>query len=171
MADTDEKAIRGLYERLTRTLIEGQRTITTMESCTAGLIASLLTDTEGSSAILKGAFVTYSNEAKIRQGVDPQVIEHYGVYSQETARAMAAACRSAYQAMIGIGITGTFGNADPANADSVPGVIYYAMEGPWGMISERVQLPLSGSRYDSKMAAAGIVGQALAALLAADRGF
>ena len=43
--------------------------ITTMESCTAGQIASLLTDTSGSSAIIEGAFVTYSNDAKITCGV------------------------------------------------------------------------------------------------------
>ena len=39
------------YELLTKKLIEKNLTITTMESCTAGLIMSLITDTEGSSAI------------------------------------------------------------------------------------------------------------------------
>ena len=57
------------YELLTRKLIEKKLTITTMESCTAGLIMSLITDTEGSSAITKGGFVTYSNEAKVKNGV------------------------------------------------------------------------------------------------------
>ena len=35
-----------------------------MESCTSGQIASLITDSEGSSAIFKGALITYSNEFK-----------------------------------------------------------------------------------------------------------
>ena len=50
-------------------LIEHGISISTMESCTSGLLASAITDTEGASAIFKGGFVTYSNEAKIRQGV------------------------------------------------------------------------------------------------------
>ena len=45
------------YNALTNALIEKNITITTMESCTAGLIASLITDTEGSSAILRGAYM------------------------------------------------------------------------------------------------------------------
>ena len=74
----------------------------------------------GASAIFKGGFVTYSNEAKIRQGVPAEVIGTFGVYSPQTAEAMAEACRMAYQAQIGVGVTGTTGNMDPSNADSVP---------------------------------------------------
>ena len=122
-----EKTIRNNYRRLTGCLIDRKMTITTMESITCGQIASLITDTEGASAILKGAFVTYSNEAKIMQGVPEAVIETCGVYSKETARAMAEACKQAYRADIGIGITGTTGNIDPNNQDSVPGEVYYAV--------------------------------------------
>lgn len=60
-----ENNIRENYRKLTRLLIFKGLTITTMESVTSGQIASLITDTEGSSAVLKGAFVTYCNEAKI----------------------------------------------------------------------------------------------------------
>ena len=115
------------YNALTNALIDKNITITTMESCTSGQVASLITDTEGSSAVLKGAYVTYSNEAKILQGVPPQTIETYGVYSGETAEAMAEACRAAYRADIGVGVTGSFGNADPNNEDSVPGEVYFAI--------------------------------------------
>ena len=79
-----EAAVRGKYTELTLGLIRRGLTITTMESCTSGQIASLITDTEGSSAVLKGAFVTYSNEAKIMQGVPAAIIGTYGVYSAET---------------------------------------------------------------------------------------
>ena len=85
----NESEIRESYSRLTKYLIENKLSITTMESATSGQIASLITDTEGSSAIMKGAFVTYSNEAKIQQGVAPEIIEKYSVYSEETAKAMA----------------------------------------------------------------------------------
>ena len=56
-----------------KTLIEKQTTISTMESCTSGLIASMITDTEGASAIFPGGYVTYSNETKMLVGVDEQV--------------------------------------------------------------------------------------------------
>ena len=89
---------------------------------------SLITDTEGSSAVTKGGFVTYSNEAKIMNGVPAEIIEIYGVYSKETAKAMAQACRKAYTANIGVGVTGTFGNVDPNNQDSVPGQVFFAVD-------------------------------------------
>ena len=72
-----------------KTLIEKQTTISTMESCTSGLIASMITDTEGASAIFPGGYVTYSNETKMLVGVDEQVLRQYGVYSRECAQAMA----------------------------------------------------------------------------------
>ena len=124
----NEQEIREHYRRLTKLLIDRKYTITTMESATSGQIASLITDTEGSSAVLKGAFITYSNEAKILQGVPAETIEKYTVYSRETAEAMAAACMKAYGARNGIGVTGTMGNVDPANPDaSVPGQVYFAI--------------------------------------------
>lgn len=124
----NEKQVREDYKNLTKLLIEKNLTITTMESATSGQIASLITDTEGSSAIMKGAFVTYSNEAKIMQGVSEEIIEKYSVYSKETASAMAKACKDSYKADIGIGVTGTMGNVDPENKESsVPGKVYFAI--------------------------------------------
>ena len=120
--------IREKFTKLTKLLIKEKLTITTMESCTAGLIMSLITDTEGSSAVTKGGFVTYSNEAKIMNGVPAEIIEIYGVYSKETAKAMAQACRKAYTANIGVGVTGTFGNVDPNNQESVPGQVFFAVD-------------------------------------------
>lgn len=119
--------VYGKYEFLTKLLIEKKLTITTMESITSGLIASLITDTEGASAVLKGAFVTYSNETKIKMGVDSEVIDGYGVYSKETAMEMAKAARRMISADISIGITGSAGNVDPNNHDSVPGQCFYSI--------------------------------------------
>lgn len=127
--DYNEAAIREDYRRLTLLLIDRGISITTMESATSGQIASLISDTEGASGIMKGAFVTYSNEAKIRCGVPAETIETYTVYSKETAEAMAQACRAFYDADIGVGITGNMGNIDPANAAaSMPGRVYFALD-------------------------------------------
>lgn len=125
--DSFELEVRRDYDRLTKYLIEHEMTITTMESATSGQIASLITDTPGASAVLKGAFITYCNEAKIMQGVPEEVIAKYGVYSKETAKAMAEAANKIYKANIAIGITGTMGNVDIYNADSVPGTVYYSI--------------------------------------------
>ncbi len=123
-----ETQVREAYSRLTKLLIEKKLTITTMESATSGQIASLITDTEGSSAVLKGAFVTYCNEAKIMQGVPAGIIQQFTVYSKETAAAMAEACKKTYKADVGIGVTGTMGNVDPANPESSkPGQVYFAI--------------------------------------------
>ena len=78
--------------QLIKKLIATHTTISTMESCTSGLIASMITDTEGASAIFPGGYVTYLNETKIFIGVDPKVLERYGVYSKECAEAMARSC-------------------------------------------------------------------------------
>ncbi|MBQ4031675.1 MAG: CinA family protein [Bacilli bacterium] len=114
-----------LYKTITELLIKHNLTISTMESCTAGLIATLLTNTEGASAIMKGAFVTYSNEAKIIQGVSEECITKNGVYSVETALEMARACKKAYNSNIGIGVTGIIDRPDPNNPSD--NGIYYAI--------------------------------------------
>ncbi len=153
------------YGKITKLLIEKGLTVSTMESCSAGLIASLLTDTEGSSAVMKGAFVTYCNEAKILQGVDAGVIEKYGVYSSETAVAMARACQKAYGSDVAIGITGTFGNVDEYNSDSVVGKVFFAIiyeekENVW-----QVSLEPRAGRFAYKLEAAELVADRLLELL------
>lgn len=162
----DEMKIRETYRSITLKLIERGMTVTTMESCTAGLVASLITDTEGSSAVLKGAFITYSNEAKVLNGVPAQTIERCGVYSIETAEAMARACRGTYHADIGVGVTGTLGNVDPANADSVPGEVYIAIDAPGGTRSWALRIPPQPTRFEGKLAVAGAVGERLWAIIA-----
>ena len=151
----NEQTIRQDYRHLTLALIEKKLSITTMESATSGQIASLITDTEGASAVMKGAFITYSNEAKVMQGVPAEVIETYSVYSKETASAMAEACRKAYSADIGIGVTGTMGNVDPANAQaSIPGQVYFAISRKGDVRSFYVELPAQPSRLMYKLAVA-----------------
>ena len=108
-------------------LIDTHTTVSTMESCTSGMIASTITDTEGASAIFPGGYVTYLNETKIFIGVDPKVLERYGVYSKECAEAMARTVQEKLHTDIAVGITGTTGNIDPNNADSMQGVVYFCI--------------------------------------------
>ena len=152
-----EQDVRRKYEELTRLLIEKGISITTMESCTSGQVASLITDTEGASAIFRGAFIVYSNVAKIMQGVPAAVIEEFGVYSAQTACCMAQACRTAYAADIGIGVTGSFANADPGNADSVPGEVWFALAYAGDTTCFHLSIPFRPSRPAYKMYAADVI--------------
>lgn len=117
-------SLEEMYAAAVNLLLKKGIHISTMESCTGGFVSSCITDIEGASGVMNGAFVTYCNDAKIRQGVDEWIIERYGVYSLPTAFGMAEACRKAYSAEIGVGITGTIGRIDPNNGDSSEGVAY-----------------------------------------------
>ncbi len=157
----NEKAVREKYTILTNTLIDRNITITTMESCTSGQIASLITDTEGSSAILKGACITYSNEAKVKEKVPKSTIDEFGVYSAETAAAMANACRDKYEADLGVGVTGSFGNADPNNADSIPGEVWFAITTNEGTECFHCTIPPQNSRLEYKLYMADVIADQL----------
>ena len=153
------------FRAVTLLLIERNLTISTMESCTGGLLASLLTDTEGSSAVFRGSYVTYSNEEKIRLGVPAQTIESYGVYSPQTANAMAQACAKAFRTDIAIGVTGTFNNADPANSDSVPGEVHFSIYRNGRTWDYDCTVPALPSRHACKIRIADIIADRLLEIL------
>lgn len=162
-----EKKVRDDYRRLTLMLIEKNISITTMESCTSGQLASLISDTEGASGIMKGAFVTYSNEAKIKHGVPEETIDKYSVYSKETACAMAEACRKTYNADIGVGVTGSMGNVDPANAAaSIPGQVWFALSTKDITLDFYLELEPQPSRFEYKIAVAQEIVDKLFELIA-----
>lgn len=153
--------IKERYRLLTNKLIEYHMTISTMESITAGQVISLLTDTPGASAVVKGGFVTYCNEAKISQGVPREILEKYGVYSKETALAMAKACQRAYDTTIGIGITGTAGNVDLQNIDSKIGEVYLGIVMGEDQMSEKLCLKPDQERIHTKLRIAAALANLL----------
>lgn len=105
-----------LHEVAVRLLKEKGLTVSAAESCTGGGFASLITDIAGSSEVFKSSFVTYSDEAKIKLGVDRKIISDFGVVSAETAIAMAEAVSNATGADICISVTGYAGpEADPGH--------------------------------------------------------
>ena len=154
-------AVRNKYKDITLKLIALGKTISTMESCTAGQIVSLLTDTEGSSAVVLGGLVTYSNAIKVLGGVNSDVISRFGVYSKETAIAMAQSIRSRLGSDIGVGVTGSFANKDPNNADSVPGEVFFAIATSDGTQVFQLNIPLLDSRFEYKMHVADVIADRL----------
>ena len=87
-------------DNIIKKLIDTHTTVSTMESCTSGMIASTITDTEGASAIFPGGYVTYLNETKIFIGVEEEIIRKYGVYSKECAEEMARTVQEKMQGVV-----------------------------------------------------------------------
>lgn len=103
------------FKKVVLELIKRGETIATMESCTGGGVASAITNIEGASEVLKYSAVTYSNQYKIKMGVDADVINEYSVYSMETAHEMALNISKFANSDFGVGITGKLNRADENN--------------------------------------------------------
>jgi len=79
-----------LSEALGELLRQHSATVTTAESCTGGLLGTLLVDVPGSSDYYAGGWVTYTNELKTRcLNVPEQLLASHGAVSEEAAQAMA----------------------------------------------------------------------------------
>jgi nicotinamide-nucleotide amidase len=104
--------------------------IATAESCTGGLVAALLTEIPGSSAVLERGFVTYSNDAKRELlGVPAATLEAHGAVSEATARAMARGALSHSRAEVAVSITGVAGPGG-GTAEKPVGLVHFACAGP-----------------------------------------
>lgn len=96
-------------------LKKNNKTIAIMESCTGGYIVNEITNIPGSSYVLKYSAVTYSNEYKIKMGVDKNIIDKYSVYSQEVADEMSYKISCFSNSDYGVGVTGKLLRSDQNN--------------------------------------------------------
>ena len=95
-------------------------TIITAESCTGGLIAGCLTEIPGSSSVIEGGFVTYSNQAKVSMlSVKLEQLDQYGAVSEEVARSMAEGALGSSKADIAVACTGVAGPGGATNTKPV----------------------------------------------------
>ena len=72
---------------------------------------------------------------------------------------MALAAKRAYGADIAVGVTGTMGNVDPANNDSTPGEVFFAIAHNKGLLSFHISVPVQDSRYEYKLFVAGQIAE------------
>lgn len=114
-------------EKIVRKLDTNQKTISTMESCTGGGVVNAITNIEGASDVLHYSAVTYSNEFKVKMGVNQEVIDTYTVYSMETAQEMSKVISNFASSNYGIGITGMLNSVDPANPSKNPNKVYISI--------------------------------------------
>jgi nicotinamide-nucleotide amidase len=115
-----ESAARSLLERA----CDAELSIATAESCTGGLLASLLTDVEGASHAFERGFVVYTDEAKAEMlGVPPELIEAEGAVSEAVARRMAEGALRFSKAQAALAVTGFAGAGAPGDE---PGLVHFA---------------------------------------------
>ena len=99
--------------------------VVTAESCTGGLVAVALTEIAGSSDVVEGGFVTYSNEAKVEfLGVSEEVLETFGAVSIAVAWNMAQSALARSNADVAVAITGIAGPAGGSERKPVGTVVF-----------------------------------------------
>ena len=149
--DSDQLAMA-----LQRVLVEKRMTLTTAESCTGGLIASLITKEAGSSQVFGAGFVTYANTAKQQVlHVSEETINSHGAVSEGVVRAMLLGALTKANADIGIAVSGVAGPGG-GSEDKPVGTVWLA----WGTKDKneaiRLQIPGSRERFQILVAAIGL---------------
>ena len=105
-------------------------TVGTAESCTGGLLAKLLTDLPGSSAVFRGGVVSYTNGVKAGLlGVPQDLLDRYGAVSPQVAEAMARGAKAALGCDIALSTTGVAG-PDADDRGNPIGLVYLGLT--WG---------------------------------------
>lgn len=123
--ETLSPVLPGALEEATRRLLEKacerDLVLATAESCTGGMLASLLTDVQGVAHAFDRGFVTYSEESKTEMlGVPADLIAAKGAVSREVAVAMAEGALSRSRANIALAVTGF------ADTGGEPGLVHFA---------------------------------------------
>ena len=105
-------------------LLANKLTISTVESCTGGLLAARLINVPGVSEVFKSGYITYSNKAKRRLlGIKKHMLEKHGAVSEEVARAMAKGAAAVSKADVVVSVTGIAG-PDGGTEEKPVGLVY-----------------------------------------------
>jgi nicotinamide-nucleotide amidase len=112
-------------DRLLSAACEKELSLVTAESCTGGLMASILTDVSGKAHAFERGFVTYTNDAKAELlGVDRALLDDPGPVSEPVARAMAEGALKNSRGDLALSVTGFAG---PAGPDDEPGLVHFGL--------------------------------------------
>lgn len=129
------------------------RTIGTVESCTGGLVAHVLTEIPGSSVYFLGGLVTYANDRKVDLAAVPEaVLDAHGAVSAQVAVAMAEGARHRLGVDVAVSVTGVAGPDGGTPAKPV-GLTYVAVADADG--HEVRRHAWDGDRSANKRASAG----------------
>ncbi|HRS64615.1 MAG TPA: CinA family protein [Spirochaetia bacterium] len=116
-----------LAKKIITRCIQKKITLCGAESCTGGLVSSILTKIPGCSQVFKGSIVSYANAAKIALlGVPETILEHYGAVSEHCAEAMALGAAEKFNADIAFAVTGIAGPEGGSSAKPV-GTVWFSL--------------------------------------------
>ncbi len=119
--------VGGIEEIVVRELKERKMTLSTAESCTAGIISKRITDIPGSSRVFELGAATYSSNKKSDTlGVSEKIIQRYGAVSPEAAAAMAVGARRLAGSTLAVSTTGIAGPGGGTPLKPV-GLVYIAL--------------------------------------------
>ncbi|MGL1902957.1 MAG: CinA family nicotinamide mononucleotide deamidase-related protein [Fibrobacterales bacterium] len=122
-----------LLTTLQKDCIKNSITLSTVESCTGGIIGGLLTALPGSSCYYSGGFVTYSNHLKTQLvGVSPNTLNDYGAVSSEVVREMALGCQKRTSSDYALAVSGIAG-PDGGTPEKPVGLVWMAIAHPNGV--------------------------------------
>ena len=146
--DTADLPARELGEVLRK----GGLTVSVAESCTGGMVGSLITDVPGSSAYFLGGVIAYSDDVKRDQlGVPAGLLKRVGAVSGEVAKAMAEGVRSRFGTDLAAGVTGIAGPDSDGSSKPV-GLTYIAVASARGTSSHEYRF--NGDRWSNRRQAA-----------------
>ncbi|QQE80872.1 competence/damage-inducible protein A [Alicyclobacillus sp. SO9] len=147
---TDEDSLPSVVGRAA---INGAASVSFAESCTGGLMASMVTQIPGSSAYFAGGVVAYNNDVKASVlGVDTDILDNYGAVSAQTASAMAEGVRRLTGSTYGVSITGIAGPSGGTEEKPV-GLVFGAISSFDGGV-RMVRMMHSGSRMQIQIRSA-----------------
>jgi len=145
-----------LAERVLQLLRDRDATLATAESCTGGLIASMLTRIPGSSDSFHAGFVTYSNDIKASVlGVDTETLARHGAVSEPVVREMALGAMARTGADYAIAVSGIAG-PDGGTADKPVGTVWLAWGDPRQLHTRNLCWPVERTLFQTMIAAAGL---------------
>lgn len=145
-----------LAERVLELLRDSGKTLTTAESCTGGLIASMLTRIPGSSSGFHAGFVTYSNDIKTRVlGVNPDTLARHGAVSEAVVREMASGALQRSGADYAIAVSGVAG-PEGGSDDKPVGTVWLAWGKQAQMHTRCLHWPVERTLFQTMVAAAGL---------------
>ncbi len=126
-----------IQEVLVNMLRERNMTVATAESCTGGLIAKFLTDIPGSSSVVKGGWVTYANEMKMRElGVPEDMLMEHGAVSEPVALHMAKSARQQADSDLAVSVTGIAG-PDGGSDEKPVGTVWMGIADRYGVTARK----------------------------------
>ena len=134
---------RSLVDLVLELLRQRKWRLAVAESCTGGLLGSVITDVPGASDVFAGGVVCYENDAKVQLlGVPECLLKQHGAVSHECAVAMATAAAERFDAEAALSITGIAGPSGGTPGKPV-GTVYLGLHTPDGVWARQIHHPAS----------------------------